>query len=159
MKLQKWPRPSHFVHVHRAETEMWSDHMPSNSQWKNNNKKTNPLKKKSIPKGEERCSNCQGREKKKPKGTDCGFRQTPHLLQNDWIVWGSSHIWSTLPGWERFRRGKWHRDDTLVDNCGSKQTWEASQWLTAWFSTPAFHKNKESFQPLSVVEVNDGEYK
>lgn len=124
-----------------------------------NEKKNNPMKKKSVPKGEERCSNCQvesDERKKNPKQTTV-----------PWLLWGrthlkehhiccttagslgaQSHIWNTLPERDHLKPGEWHRDHTLVDKCEFKPTWEVSQWPTGWYWTIPFHKNKESSRPL-----------
>lgn len=127
------------------------------SKWK---KKNNPMKKKSIPKGEERCSNCQVERDERKRNPTLLWLQTNTTSAAEWLDRLRLRPYLEHTAWMRELQT---RQETLWRHaCG--QMWIETNvgrfTVTDWL---IFHtcmsQNKQSSQPLSVVEVNDGEYK
>lgn len=117
-------------------------------RWSKRKKTNNPMTKKSIPKGEGRCSNCQVESDEREKKKNPNKRR----YRDFWVVWGlkprvehaasnasdtvTTRLWTNV---ESNQRGKLH-SDRRVD-------------------TQRFHftKTNNPLGLLSVVEVNGGE--
>lgn len=151
MKLQKWPQTSHFVHVlHRAETNVIRSHTFKQSIKK---KKNNPKKKKSIPKGEERCSNCQVERDERKRNPKLLWLQTnttsaaewpdrlrlkPHLEHAAWMwVLQTSQVtpWRHACGqmWIETNVGRFTVTDWLIfHTCISQKQLIPSAFVSSW---------------------------
>lgn len=132
MKLQKWPQTSHFVHVlHRAQTQVWSDHTPSNSQWENQTQSNEEEKHSKRWREVQQVSGRTWGENKKPNGTvtsnkrhiccrttgsfeaqaTSGTRCLDASASNEASDTATTRLWTNV---DRNKRGKIH-SDWLVD--------------------------------------------